>query len=222
MVQGNLIKIIVAENQRLVKEGIIQLLNSIPHLIVIDEAEDGAETLSKCKKNPPDIVLLDMCISNPEILPTVEAIEELNSKIKIILMSLSEDQEICRTRLWDLTKGVISKNICPNELNLAIKSVMLGDVFLFRFSQKPFKPETVTKQKLIELEGLTKRENEILYCLAKGFTSKEIAEKLYVSTRTVETHRSKIIQKYNLHSSTELVHFAHEVLSKNEEEHKLV
>lgn len=216
MVQGNLIKIIVAENQRLVKEGLIQLLNSVPYFLVIDEAEDGSELISKCKKNPPDIVLIDLELYNPNAINTIEAIKVENKNIKTILMSCSEDHQICKNNIWNLTNGIISKNICPNELALAIKTVMFGDVYMFRFSQRAPKEDIKPKELPVELDGLTKRENEILYCLAKGFTSKEIADKLYLSIRTIETHRSKIIQKYNLHSSTELVHFAHEVLNNSD------
>lgn len=128
-------------------------------------------------------------------------------------MTATEDTKICKNSIRKISNGIISKKICPNELAIAIQNVILGDFFLFHTS---IKSETkVTAENDVELDRLTKRENEILYYVAKGLQSKGIGEKLFLSPRTIDSHRSKIIQKYNLHTAAELIHFAHEVVKTN-------
>ena len=210
----SLIKIIVAESHKLIKEGLILLLGSFQNFVVIDEAEDGYELISKCKKYPPDVVLVDLELSDPDSISAVQTIKNQNRSIKPIFMTATEDTKICKNSIRKISSGIISKKICPNELASAIQNVILGDFFLFH---TPIKSEIkVPADNDVELDRLTKRENEILYYVAKGLQSKGIGEKLFLSPRTIDSHRSKIIQKYNLHTAAELIHFAHEVVKTNE------
>lgn len=214
MQNSSLIKIIVAESHKLIKEGLILLLSSFQNFVVIDEAEDGYELISKCKKYPPDVVLVDLELSDPDSISAVQTIKNQNRSIKPIFMTATEDTKVCKNSIRKISNGIISKNICPNELAIAIQNVILGDFFLFHssiISEKKGAAENV-----IKLDKLTKRENEILYYVAKGQQSKGIGEKLFLSPRTIDSHRSKIIQKYNLQSAAELIHFAHQVVETNE------
>ena len=214
----SLIKIIVAESHKLIKEGLILHLGSFQNFVVIDEAEDGYELISKCKKYPPDVVLVDLELSDPDSISAVQTIKNQNRSIKPIFMTATEDTKICKNSIRKISSGIISKKICPNELAIAIQNVILGDFFLFH---TPIKSEIkVPADNDVELDRLTKRENEILYYVAKGLQSKGIGEKLFLSPRTIDSHRSKIIQKYNLHTAAELIHFAHEVVKTNENGNK--
>lgn len=209
----SLIKIVVAESHKLIKEGLIILINSFQNFMVIDEAEDGYELISKCKRNPPDIALVDFDLTEPDTISSIHSIKSINKNIRFILMTTSENELNNRSEIKRISNGIISKKISPNELAVAIQNVMVGDFFLYHHSIKTEQPQYT--QVNCELDGLTRRENEILYYLAKGMPSKEIANKLFLSTRTVDSHRSKIIQKYNLHTASELVHFAHEAVKTN-------
>ena len=210
----SLVKIIVAESYKLVKEGIIVLLNSFQNFMVIDEAEDGYELVTKCRKYPPDVVLVDLELTEPDAITAIQSIRHENKNIKIIIMSSFQNAQINRNEIRKISNGIISKNICPDELAQAIQNVTSGDFFLYNRSIKSENKKLIVEHHS-KLDGLTKRENEILYYLAKGMPSKDIADKLFLSTRTVDSHRSKIIQKYNLNNASELVHFAHEVLNSN-------
>lgn len=214
----SLVKIIVAESLKLIKEGLIILLNSFQNFVVIDEAEDDQELISKCRKNPGDIVLIDTKLINPDNLSPTHLVKKENDQMKIILMTMREEERIDRNKLKKLSNGIISKTISPNELRIAIERVMSGDFFLYHSSIKS--DEHKIAEGKYELDGLTKRENEILYYLAKGLPSKDIADKLFLSPRTVDSHRSKIIQKYKLKTASELVHFAHEVLNSEKNGNK--
>lgn len=214
----SLVKIIVAESLKLIKEGLIILLNSFQNFVVIDEAEDDQELISKCRKNPGDIVLIDTKLINPDNLSPTHLVKKENDQMKIILMTMREEERIDRNKLKKLSNGIISKTISPNELRIAIERVMSGDFFLYHSSIKS--DEHKIAEGKYELDGLTKRENEILYYLAKGLPSKDIADKLFLSPRTVDSHRSKIIQKYKLKTASELVHFAHEVLNNDKNGNK--
>jgi DNA-binding NarL/FixJ family response regulator len=209
----SLIKIVVAESHKLIKEGLIILLNSFQNFMVIDEAEDGYELITKCKRNPPDVALVDFDLTEPDTISSIHSIKSVNKNIRFILMTSTENELNNRNEIKRISNGIISKKISPNELAIAIQNVMIGDFFLYHNSLKNEEPKYTEVQ--CELDGLTKRENEILYYLAKGMPSKEIADKLFLSTRTVDSHRSKIIQKYNLHTASELVHFAHEAVKSN-------
>jgi two-component system response regulator NreC len=214
----SIVKIVVAESHKLIKEGLIVLLNSFQNFTVIDEAEDGLELIKKIKKYPPDVVLVDFELSDPDSMVTIQSIKNINRNINIILMTASEDTNINRNEVRKICNGIISKHISPNELAIAIWNIVQGDFFLFHNSIKTEEHKLVVNQS--EVGSLTKRENEILYYLAKGMPSKDIANKLFLSPRTVDSHRSKIIQKYNLHTASELVHFAHEVLNNDKNESK--
>lgn len=214
----SLVKIIVVESLKLIKEGLIILLNSFQNFVVIDEAEDDQELISKCRKNPGDIVLIDTKLINPDNLSPTHLVKKENDQMKIILMTMREEERIDRNKLKKLSNGIISKTISPNELRIAIERVMSGDFFLYHSSIKS--DEHKIAEGKYELDGLTKRENEILYYLAKGLPSKDIADKLFLSPRTVDSHRSKIIQKYKLKTASELVHFAHEVLNNDKNGNK--
>lgn len=187
------------------------LLNSFQNFIVIDEAEDEQELVSKCRKNKADISLIDWGLINPTNLSPTNLIKKGNDNMKIIIMTMQEEEKIDKYKFKKLCNGIISKKISPNELAVAIQIVLSGNFYLYN-SAINF-DEHKDKVEYNKLEGLTKRENEILYYLAKGLPSKVIAEKLFLSLRTVDSHRSKIIQKFNLRTASELVHFAHEVLN---------
>lgn len=216
MQNGAIVKIIVAESHKLIKEGLIILLNSFQNFIVIDEAEDEQELVSKCIKNKADISLIDWGLINPANLSPTNLIKKGNDNMKIIIMTTQEEEKIDKYKFKKLCNGIISKKISPNELAVAIQSVLSGNFYLYN-SAINF-DEHKDKVEYNKLEGLTKRENEILYYLAKGMPSKVIAEKLFLSLRTVDSHRSKIIQKFNLRTASELVHFAHEVLNGDKNE----
>ncbi|MDP2363684.1 MAG: response regulator transcription factor, partial [Ignavibacteria bacterium] len=107
------IKIIVAESHKLIKEGLIILLNSFQNFMVIDEAEDGYELISKCKKYPPDVVLVDLDLSDPDSISSIQTVKSKNRKIKIVIMTASEDTKICRSSIRKISNGIVSKQICP-------------------------------------------------------------------------------------------------------------
>lgn len=211
----NPIKIIVADSHKLIKEGLILLLAQLPNLIVIDEAEDGAELISKCKRYPPDLILIDSQLNEPDTFTTVKNIRSYNPTSKIIvLMQLNEYPQTSITKR-KVVNGIVSKCICPSELLFAIQKVMAGEFYLGNFYQNGSDLEEELVEEKDKLVSITKRENEILYYLAKGLTTKEIADKLFLSCRTIDSHRSKIIQKYNLRSTAALLNFAHEVIKSN-------
>lgn len=207
------IKILVAESHKLVKEGLIHILNSFQNFVVIDEAEDGYEFIKKCRNNPPDVALVDIDLTDPDVFTAIQTIRAENKCTRMILMTLLDNEQVSKQEVRKYCNGLISKKISPNELVLAIQNVINGDFFLYHNSITVEEPQLDLLSR--ELDGLTKRENEILYYLSKGLDSKEIAGKLFLSIRTIESHRSKIIQKYNLHTASELLHFAHEVLKTN-------
>lgn len=207
------IKIIVAIKFKLFKESLIFLINSMENLLIVDEAEDGIELISKCKKHPSDIVLIDFELE--DLNQTINTIKKENNEIKFIIL-FNEKHKIQIDNIKKVCSGFVSKNCNYNELYLEILRVINGGgMNNFNSNKKDNLTKNQIKNIPNEIKDLTRRENDILLYISRGLTSKEIADKLFISVRTVDSHRSKIIQKYNLHNSSELFHFAYEFTKNN-------
>lgn len=205
----SIVRIIVANRNKLIKEGLIHLLNNIPEFVVIDEAEDGNELVCKCKRNPPDLILIDSQLKECDAFYAVKSIRENFCRLKIIVIVDREYNESTIIGKRKFVNGLITNDICRAELEMAIQKVMLGEYFLDRRLRRQRIPEKEPETNQPRYMEPTQRENEIIYLLSKGLSSQEISEKLFISIKTVSSHRSKLIKKYNLKSSTELLHFAH-------------
>jgi DNA-binding NarL/FixJ family response regulator len=223
MMQSNIIKIIVAEQQKLVKEGVINLLNTFPNFLVIDEAENGRELIEKSVISCPDLIITDIDLSPISGIEAVTEIIKLEPKLKILFFTnyVNENQihKVFRIGYY----SIISKNISVNEFVYAINLVMSGENYFSREFSNDLIETLKNSNNLLDneeqfnnsLEQLSKREEEIVFHLASGLTTQEIAERLFISKRTVDTHRIHIIQKFNLRSSAELFKFAYKYTSKN-------
>lgn len=224
MKDHNIIRIILADDHKLFRNGILSLLKDYNELYIVEEAENGKELVDKYMKIKPDVVLAD--ISMP-VLTGIEATEKIRQKdesCRVLFLSMFEGKEYIYMAWKAGALGMINKNVMTDELIYAIKKVYNHEYYfgmqwdekslneLIKKYSRPWKPKVNDFH-----YTLTRREEEILTLINDGYTSSEIAGKLNLSKRTVDSHRSNIMEKLNIHSLPELLKFAvHHVKSSDE------
>lgn len=210
------IKVILVDDHNIVRDGIKMLLLGIDNIEIIAEAGDGEELFEIIFANKPDIILLDIALpkmSGIEIAKKISSNNEF-ADIRIIILSSQTDEDSIINSLEAGVKGYLPKNTTRNELIKAIISVYEGEIYLNQtvsnvLSKSYFnkKQNTHKKQNRV-LDSLTQREIEIVKLFAEGNSYKEIANKLFISNRTVESHKNNIMNKLQLKTIVDLTKFA--------------
>lgn len=191
------IKVLVAEDHNIVREGLINCLNLNNDIIVVGEASNGVEALKKVKELEPDILLLDLSMPELDGIEVLQIVKRRNPEIKVLILTAHYESEYVDEMRNKGADGYLLKNITLSELNAAIEKVNRGGKYFFD------KPEE--KQNNNQPPELTDREIQILKMLANELSAKEIADKLNVSVRTIDTHRENIKKKFNVNSMVSLV-----------------
>ena len=207
------ISVLVADDHKLFRSGIISLLENEREIFVVGEAENGEELVEKYFKLKPDIVLVDISMPILDGMDAVKRIKKTDDSIRALFLSMHDDEEYTYYCLKAGGKGLISKNIMKGELILAIKKVYEGGNYFGTIKTEENLKELVNKYHVFKNRNLSgidfsQREVEILQLISEGLTSNEIAEKLLISKRTVDTHRTHLMQKLNLKSLPELIKYA--------------
>lgn len=209
------INIILADDHHVIREGLRLLLDREKDLLVIAEADTGRSVLSAVKKFNPDLVIMD--VSMPE-LNGMEATRKILSEApatKVLALSMYSDKRFVEGMFQAGVSGYILKNCIARELVSAIRLVAKGQVYISPEIAgtivdgylSRLVPQTDTTQRL-QRKTLTDREREILQLICEGQNSKEVAETLHVSSKTVDAHRRNIMEKIGVHSIAELTKFA--------------
>ena len=210
----NRIRILIADDHALVRSGLIKMLEPFKEFVIVGEASDGEEAVALTKKIQPDVVVIDL--SMPK-LSGIEATKQICSSmpsVKVLVLTMHDNEEYVFQILKSGANGYMLKDSGREELALAIRTVAKGEKF---FSKRitelmldSYLRKTVPNGSSDDDDGLplTKREKEVLYYIAAGLNNSQIAEKLFISPRTVDTHRTNIMQKLDIHDAPNLVRFA--------------
>lgn len=223
MFASSIIKIVVAEDHKLIKEAIINLLNSFPNFLICDEAETANELVEKYFKSKPDLILIDACMKPINGLEAISEIRKADQNAKALFFSVIDDKKYINKIIEIGGHGYVSKYISSNELALAINTIISGDYY-YGNNQNNHQAHYTKKPNgniLKSIEVLSQREEEIIALLASGLSSKEIGDRLFISKRTVDTHRMHISQKFNLKGSAELLQFAFRYFNSKESQESL-
>jgi two-component system nitrate/nitrite response regulator NarL len=203
------IKVLLVDDHPVVRKGIRSCLAQDAHLEVVGEAGDGQEALRKARELAPDIVLMDIDMPQMNGLAATELIRKELPQIKVLILSMHQHTDYVLRILRSGASGYVLKEASPEELVKAIETVSAGEAFFSRevarvalnqFVRGPAGGPTAA--------DLSNREREVLTHIAEGFSNKEIATRLGVGVRTVETHRERIMRKLNIHSVAGLTRFA--------------
>jgi two-component system, NarL family, response regulator NreC len=206
-----LVHILVADDHKIVREGLIALLQKHPHMQVVGEAEDGRQAVQLAGELHPEVVIID--IGMPE-LNGIEATRQIvveNPGVKIIALSMHSDKRFVKGMLKAGAAGYLLKYCASEELITAIQMVMANRVYLSHDITGIVVEDYV--QKLVDtdssaFQALTPREREVLQLLAEGRSTRQIAEALHVSVKTIEVHRKQMMDKLGLQNLAELVKYA--------------
>ncbi|OYT13986.1 MAG: DNA-binding response regulator [Bacteroidetes bacterium 4572_114] len=205
------IKVIVADDHQLFREGLVNMLSDSPEIEIVAQAENGKVAIAKANKFYPDVVLMD--IGMP-VMNGVEATAHLIKHypdIKIIALSMHSDKHYIKGMLEAGAFGYLFKNCNYQQLIEAIKIVYSGKKYLSDEITEVLIHDYLGKEKKapeVEHPKLTKREAEILQLLAEGKAIREISELLFVSIKTVGTHKQHILEKLNLKTTTDLIKYS--------------
>lgn len=205
-------RIIIVEDQTILREGLRSLLAFQPDLEIVGEAKDGLEAIRKVDKLLPDLVMTDLSMPRMSGLEAIKEIKKRWPKIKILALTVNDGEEYVLAALKAGVDGYILKDATNAELLQAIRDILSGNRVLSPgISEKVIEGylENKNKQEIKSLwDTLTVREREILRLIGEGKKNKEIAGFLSISPNTVEKHRANIMEKLNLHSVSSLTAYA--------------
>jgi DNA-binding NarL/FixJ family response regulator len=201
------IKIILADDHILVREGFKSLLSKKKEFEVVGEAENGEELLELIDHTIADVLLIDISMPRLNGIEAIGQMKKINPNLKFIMLTMHEEAEYILKSIQAGANGYLLKNVEPDELVNAIRTVAGGGKY-FNATISNIMIENISKwpdQNKEENSGLTTREKEILQYVADGLSTKLIADKLSISTRTVETHRVHIMKKLQVSNGAEMV-----------------
>ena len=207
------IKVLLADDHAVLRAGLRMLLDAQPDIEVGGEAESGEEAIEKVAEIQPDIILMDITLAGMGGLQATRELKKKNPEIKILIVTLHDDEGYLRQCLQAGASGYVLKKAADTELTAAIRAVHRGDIYIYPsmakvvvegYLQKDARPPEASD----EYDRLTGREHEVLQLIAKGHTNQQTADTLFVSVKTIETHRSHIMEKLKLRNRAELVRYA--------------
>jgi DNA-binding NarL/FixJ family response regulator len=208
------IKVLIVDDHTLVRDGLIALLKLESDIQIVGGAADGLEALEKIKNMEVDVVLMDIIMKGMDGLEATRLIKEQNDKIEVILLSMEANEEFIAKGIGYGAKAYLPKDISRSKLLEAIRSVSSGEkYFSDKISQLIFESfDNKSKNKATPAnklgQNLSKREKEIMILITNGKTTQDIAEGLFISTKTVDAHCYNILQKLELKNSVELIRYA--------------
>ena len=206
-------RVLLVEDHTIVRKGLRSLLDKETGIKVVEEAEDGREAILKAEELHPDVVVMDIAMPGLNGLEATRQIKKRFPDIKIIILTMHANEEYILQSLKAGASGYLIKKAAPVELISAINAVHKGNSFLSPSISRTVIDEYIRRSKEISegaegFEQLTVREREVLQLIAEGHKTREIAELLYISIKTVETHRAHIMNKLDIHSTAELTRYA--------------
>jgi len=203
------IQVAVADDHQLFREGLSTIINFHPKFDIIIEANDGLDLIRKMENQPPDVVLLDLKMPKMDGIEAVEHIKVKHPAVKIIILTMHHQEDFIIHMLKLGVNAYLFKNTSSQEVCKAIEAVMLRDYYfddhISQTMLRGLKKKNVSRPKMDDEVKLTPREVEILELICKEYTTSEIAGKLFISTRTVETHRKNLLEKLGVKNTVGLV-----------------
>ncbi len=207
------IRVLLVDDHAILRTGLQRLLTEEDDIEVIGEAGDGREAIQKVQELHPDIVLMDIGMPVMNGMEATKQIKKRDHDVKILVLTMHDNEEYLFQVLQAGASGYVLKKAADSDLVNAIHIVEGGDCFLYPSAAKLVVEDYLEKVKhgqepTTSYDALTDREREILTLVAEGYTNREIAETLFISVKTVETHKANIMEKLNLHKRAELVRYA--------------
>ncbi|MDP2919416.1 MAG: response regulator transcription factor [Dehalococcoidia bacterium] len=206
----NKIRVLIVDDHAMFRQGICALLKSCDDIEIVGEASDGKEAIEKVQQLVPHVVLMDIGMPGMGGLEATRRIHKESPGSKVVALTQHEDREYVLSLFRAGARGYIPKTATTSELASGIRAVHKGDSFIHPSVATTFVEEYLMRAGDVkdEYERLTDREREILQLIAEGHTNKVIAERLFISVKTVLRHREGIMEKLGFRNRTELIKYA--------------
>lgn len=207
------IKVIIVDDHKIVRDGIIAFTIGHPFIKIIGEAGNEKELFENLEKGIPDVIVMDVSLPEKDGIELTKMILSKHPDIKILMLSAWDGDKVIKDSIKAGATGFLHKDCEQNEFLSAIEKVSLNQGYFGNHISSVFQQffldntQSIVDKKNLENE-LTHREVEVIKSLAEGLSDKEMADKLFISRRTVETHKKNIREKLNLNSTAELVKYA--------------
>jgi DNA-binding NarL/FixJ family response regulator len=215
------IKVLLVDDHRILRDGVESILTQFDDIEVVGALSSGEEVVDEFEELKPDVILMDIVMGGMTGIEATRWVKERKPETKVILISSEVKKEFVSNGIKCGIDGYLPKDVDKNTLITAIRNVSTGQKFfneaitnlIFEDFYKGEKGGKKRERKVTE--GLTKRENEILELISSGKTNQEVADTLFISTKTVETHKANILEKLGLKNTAELVKYAikHNIIS---------
>ncbi|MEW6428129.1 MAG: response regulator transcription factor [Thermodesulfobacteriota bacterium] len=204
--------IVLADDHALIRQGLKKIIEEDPSLQVIGEVGDGLELLQLLRDLTPDLIVLDISMPNLRGIEAIAEAKKLCPRVRILILTMHKNEQYFNCAMSAGADGYMLKEDSDSELLSAIATVLDGEVYISSYFSEVLSDETIVSYKNKEwrppTEALTTRERQVLKLVAEGETSRDIATKLSISTRTVEHHRANLMKKLNLKNAADLIRYA--------------
>jgi two-component system invasion response regulator UvrY len=197
------LKILIADDHAIVRQGLKQILADIPDQAIIDEASHGNEVLSKVRTNVYDVLMPGL-----SGLDVLKQLKSEKTDINVLMLSMHPEEQYAIRALKAGAAGYLTKESAPEELIAAIKKVSMGRKYVTASLAEKLALDLEERSERPSHEYLSDREFQVLCLIASGKTVKEIAEEMFLSIKTISTYRSRILEKMNMKTSAEITHYA--------------
>jgi len=200
-----MIKTVILDDHLMVLEGVQSMLNSTSIIKLVETFSNGKSLLDYLKTETPDVILLDINLPDYNGIELCSIIKKSNPEIAIIGLSNFSDTNFIKNMIKNGALGYLLKNTTQEELIEAIKTVYTKQQYLPKNLKNKLINESLGVQSSSFIPKLTRREKEVLQCISEELTNNEIADKLFISTKTVESHRKNLLQKFGVRNTAGLI-----------------
>jgi DNA-binding NarL/FixJ family response regulator len=203
-----MVRILLADDHTVVREGVKRILQDIPDLEVADEATTGQEVLAWAETNTCDVVLLDISLPGANGLETLKQLRRKQTMLPVLMFSVHPEEQYAVRALKAGASGYLTKGCEPHELIAALRKVAQGGKYISATLAERLVDEVAMDSSKLPHEHLSDREYQVLCMLASGKSATEIADILSLSVKTISTHRARILRKMQMKTNAELIHYA--------------
>jgi two-component system response regulator NreC len=210
--QTTRIRVLIADDHAVLRAGLRALLNAEPDMMVVGEAADGHEAVAQAERLRPDVIIMDISMPGLSGLEATRAVRERGLPSRVLVLTMHAEEQYLLPVLEAGGSGYVVKRSADTELLEAIRTVWRGGVFLYPSAARMLLDGYLERLRSGEerdgLDLLSEREREVLKLTAQGYTAQEVAEKLVISPKTVDTYRHRVMEKLNLRHRSELIRYA--------------